>query len=86
LRQRAAAKPSQVMNANSRTKMISAVQLMSCTSTLPNYTLSPTDRAGAEIFSFVMRGHSRSKNGIASLAYDPRIRADHWSFVPLPYH
>jgi hypothetical protein len=23
----------------------------------------------------VMRGHSRSKNGVASLAYDPRIHA-----------
>jgi len=23
-----------------------------------------------------MRGHSRSKNGVASLAYDPRIHAD----------
>jgi len=24
-------------------------------------------------FSFVMAGHSRSKNGVASLAYDPAI-------------
>jgi hypothetical protein len=24
-------------------------------------------------FDSVMRGHSRSKNGVASLAYDPRI-------------
>jgi hypothetical protein len=26
--------------------------------------------------SLVMRGHSRSKNGVASLAYDPRIHAE----------
>jgi len=24
----------------------------------------------------VTRGHSRSKNGVASLAYDPRVHAD----------
>jgi hypothetical protein len=27
------------------------------------------------ILYFVMRGHSRSKNGVASLAYAPRIHA-----------
>src|SRR5215469_15882426 len=35
LRQRAAAKPSQVMRANSATKMIKAVQFTSCTAFLP---------------------------------------------------
>jgi len=30
--------------------------------------------AGADAF-FVIAGHSRSKNGVASLAYDPAIHA-----------
>jgi hypothetical protein len=28
------------------------------------------------LYLIVIAGHSRSKNGVASLAYDPAIRAD----------
>jgi len=36
----------------------------------------PQQISATSNYHIVMRGHSRSKNGVASLAYDPRIHAD----------
>src|SRR5579863_605279 len=48
-RQRAAAKPSQVMNANSNTKMMSAVQFTSCTAFLPDFRFYRRNRPSSPL-------------------------------------